>query len=75
MTPGRSVENALLAGPLVLFLLAVLGFPTVLSLVYGFSETGFQTLTAPQFSGLKNFRDATADPTFWQAAWFSLRFG
>jgi multiple sugar transport system permease protein len=75
MTPGRSVENAILAGPLVLFLLAILGFPTVLSLVYGFSETNFQTLTTPQFSGLKNFRDVTADPTFWQAAWFSLRFG
>jgi hypothetical protein len=75
MTPGRSVENAILAGPLVLFLLAILGFPTVLSLVYGFSDTSFQTLTTPQFSGLKNFRDVTADPTFWQAAWFSLRFG
>ena len=75
MTPGRSFENAILAGPLVLVLLAILGFPTVLSLVYGFSETSFQTLTTPQFSGLRNFRDVTADPTFWQAAWFSLRFG
>lgn len=75
MTPRRSTENAILAAPIVLFLLAILGFPTVLSLVYGFSETSFETLTSPQFSGLTNFRDVLADPTFWQAAWFSLRFG
>jgi multiple sugar transport system permease protein len=71
----RTRENAILAAPLVLFLLAILGFPTLLSVVYGFSETGFATLTSPEFSGLKNFRDVTADPAFWQAAWFSLRFG
>ena len=72
---GRSTENALLAGPMVLFLLAILGFPTVLSLVYGFSETSFETLASPQFTGVSNFRDVAVDPTFWQAAWFSLRFG
>lgn len=75
MTPGRTTENAILAGPLVLFLLAVLGFPAALSLLYGFSDTSFETLTSPEFSGLKNFRDVAADPTFWLAAWFSLRFG
>jgi multiple sugar transport system permease protein len=75
MTPARTTENAILAGPLVLFLLAILGFPAALSLVYGFSETSFATLTSPSFSGLQNFRDVLADPTFWQAAWFSLRFG
>lgn len=75
MTQRQTTENAILAAPLVLFLLVILGFPTVLSLVYGFSETSFQTLTSPEFSGLKNFRDVIADTTFWQAAWFSLRFG
>ncbi|MFO1203095.1 MAG: sugar ABC transporter permease [Tabrizicola sp.] len=75
MTPRRSTENAILAAPFVLFLLAILGFPTLLSLIYGFSETSFETLTSPSFSGLKNFRDVLSDPTFWQAAWFSLRFG
>jgi multiple sugar transport system permease protein len=75
MTQRQTTENTILAMPLVLFLLAILGFPTVLSLVYGFSETSFQTLTSPEFSGLKNFRDVIADTTFWQAAWFSLRFG
>lgn len=73
MTERR--ENAILAAPLVLFLLAILGFPTILSLVYGLSETRFETLSQPQFRGLGNFRDVLADPTFWQAAWFSLRFG
>lgn len=74
MTPRR-YENAILTGPLVLFLLAILGFPVILSLIYGVSETTFQTLTSPQFSGMQNFRDVAADAGFWQAAWFSLRFG
>lgn len=75
MASQRRIENTVLAGPLVLFLLAILGFPVILSLVYGVSETSFETLTSPQFSGLQNFRDVTADASFWQAAWFSLRFG
>lgn len=72
---GARRENAVLAAPLVLFLLAVLGFPVVLSLIYGVSETTFQTLRAPRFSGLDNFRAVLADDSFWRAAWFSLRFG
>ena len=72
---NNRVENAILASPAVLFLLAILGFPVILSLVYGLSETSFQTLRSPQFSGLNNFRDVIADDAFWQAAWFSLRFG
>jgi multiple sugar transport system permease protein len=68
-------ENAVLAAPLVLFLLAILGFPVVLSIVYGLSETTFQTLRSPSFTGLDNFARVMADDRFWQAAWFSLRFG
>ncbi len=75
MAPTRATENAILAAPMVLFLLAILGFPVVLSLIYGLSETTFETLTDPSFNGLENFRAVTADATFWQAAWFSLRFG
>lgn len=75
MTKSSRVESAILASPTVLFLLAVLGFPVILSLVYGFSETTFQTLGSPTFSGLENFRLVIADDTFWNAAWFSLRFG
>ena len=75
MATKKQIESAVLASPTVLFLLAILGFPVILSLVYGFSETSFQTLTSPKFSGLNNFREVVADKTFWQAAWFSLRFG
>ncbi len=67
-------ENSILAAPLVLFLLALLGFPVVLSLVYGFSETGFTTLASPRFNGLENFQTVLTDPAFWKAVWFSLRF-
>jgi len=75
MAKKYKLENAVLASPTALFLLAILGFPVILSVVYGFSETSFETLRSPEFSGLKNFRDVTTDDTFWQAAWFSFRFG
>ncbi len=75
MAARHRIENPVLAAPLVLFLLAVLGFPVVLSLIYGFSDTGFETLGAPVFNGLDNFRAVLGDASFWQAAWFSLRFG
>lgn len=75
MSARRRRENVALAAPLVLFLLAILGFPVILSVVYGFSQTTFQTLMSPEFTGLNNFRRVLADDAFWQAAWFSLRFG
>ncbi|WP_026480532.1 carbohydrate ABC transporter permease [Ahrensia sp. 13_GOM-1096m] len=75
MANNKFSESTLLASPAILFLLAILGFPVILSLVYAFSETTFQTLTSPKFSGLSNFRDVIEDATFWKAAWFSLRFG
>lgn len=75
MTADLRRQNAVLAAPLVLFLLAILGFPAVLSLIYGFSSATFQTLTSPEFAGLDNFRKVLADQMFWRAAWFSLRFG
>lgn len=70
-----TVENRILAAPLVLFMLAILGFPAVLSVIYAFSSTTFETLTTPEFSGLANFRTVIGDTDFWRAAWFSLRFG
>lgn len=75
MQTAERRENAVLAAPLVLFLLAILGFPVILSLIYGFSETSFTTLTAPRYTGLDNFRRVLADDDFWAAASFSLRFG
>lgn len=75
MTSNHKLENAVLASPLVLFLLAMLGFPVILSVIYGFSETRFETLSQPAYNGLQNFRQVAADASFWQAAGFSLRFG
>jgi multiple sugar transport system permease protein len=75
MAKRNRIESVILASPTIIFLLAVLGFPVILSLVYGFSETTFQTLYSPSFSGLENFREVIADDTFWNAAWFSLKFG
>ena len=75
MTSRLTLENRILAAPLVIFLLALLGFPVVLSLIYGFSRTSFETLSSPEFNGLENFAAVLADGNFWGAAWFSLKFG
>jgi multiple sugar transport system permease protein len=72
--PGRR-DWALLATPLVLFLLLFLGFPTVVDLIYSLSRVSFETLRSPTLSGAENYAAALTDPGFWSAAWFSLRFG
>lgn len=61
--------------PLVLFLVAFLGFPAAVNLVYAVSEVSFETLRSPEFTGLANLRAVLSDPDFWGAASFSLRFG
>lgn len=61
--------------PLVLFLLAFLGFPAVLDLVYSVSDVSFETLRAPRLVGLENYSAVLADADFWGALSFSLRFG
>ena len=68
MTSRAKIENPVLAAPMVLFLLLLLGFPVVLSLVYGFSAVSFETLQSPQFNGLANFRTVIADDGFWAAS-------
>lgn len=73
MTPRT--ETRILATPLVLFLLALLGFPTILNLVYSLSEVSFETLRAPRIEGFGNFADVLGDGAFWGSLWFSLRFG
>lgn len=60
---------------MILFLLAFLGLPTLVNLVYSVSEVSFETLRAPRIAGLQNYAEALGDPGFWRAAWFSLRFG
>lgn len=60
---------------MILFLLAFLGLPTIVNLVYSVSEVGFETLRSPRSAGFGNYAEALGDPGFWRAAWFSLRFG
>lgn len=71
----RRREWMVLASPLVIFLLIFLGFPTIVDVVYSLSEVTFQTLRHPHLSGFANYGAVVADPGFWSAVWFSLRFG
>ncbi|MCX5479959.1 sugar ABC transporter permease [Kaistia geumhonensis] len=69
------LQGRVLITPLTAFLIALLGFPLLLDLVYSVSRVGFENIRAPELSGLGNYAKALADPEFWAAAWFSLRFG
>ncbi len=75
MLAANKYENPILLAPMVLFLLAFLGFPAVVDIIYSFSEITFETLRAPKLSGIGNYQKVLADPEFWQAAGFSLKFG
>jgi multiple sugar transport system permease protein len=68
-------EFRLLTIPLVVFLLVFLGFPAIVNLVYSVSEVTFETLRSPEITGFGNFAAVWNDAAFWQASWFSLRFG
>lgn len=67
-------QNPILASPIVIFLLLLLGFPILLNIFYSFSQVGFANLRSPDLQGLDNYRAVMADPRFWQATWFSMRF-
>ena len=70
-----SSEFRLLALPVVLFLLVFLGFPAIVNLVYSVSEVSFESLRHPEITGFSNFAAVWNDSSFWQASWFSFRFG
>ncbi|MDX0539266.1 ABC transporter permease subunit [Sinorhizobium medicae] len=74
MTPQQR-EGRFLLAPLVAFLLVFLSFPALVDIVYSLSDVTFQTMRAPEIAGLRNFSAVLADPEFWAACWFSLRFG
>lgn len=61
--------------PMVAFLLLFLGFPAAVNLLYSVSTVSFETLRNPTLSGLGNYIVVLQEPTFWQAVWFSTRFG
>lgn len=68
-------QGMVLAAPMVLFLLAFLGFPAIADIYYSFSEISFETLRSPRLSGVQNYQQVLADEEFWDAAAFSLKFG
>jgi multiple sugar transport system permease protein len=74
VTMTQRTEWAVLATPMVAFLLLFLGLPTILNLIYSVSEVRFETLKSPTLTGLQNYAAALADPAFWRATWFSTRF-
>jgi multiple sugar transport system permease protein len=75
MELARRPEWRLLTTPLVGFLLLFLGFPALVNLLYSISTVTFETLRSPTISGFGNYFAVLFDPEFWQASWFSLRFG
>jgi multiple sugar transport system permease protein len=64
----------ILIAPLVLFVVAMLGYPFVANLIYSLSDVSFQTLRTPRLEGFTNYLETLRDPSFWSALWFSLRF-
>lgn len=64
---------ALFMSPAVLYIVALVGFPFILAIVYAFTDisTGNPEL---EFVGLETFRRVLADPVFREALWNTLRF-
>ena len=52
MASVAAPEACLLLGPLILFLMLLLGFPAVANLVYSLSKVTFATIRAPEWLGL-----------------------
>lgn len=67
-------DGLVLIAPLTIFLLAMLGVPLLIDIVYALSRVTFETLRRPQFDGIGNFVAVLKDGGFWQAMGFSLRF-
>lgn len=64
----------ILIAPLVLFIVATLGYPFVANIIYSLSDVSFQTLRNPKLEGFTNYLETLRDAAFWSALWFSLRF-
>ncbi|HLT28379.1 MAG TPA: sugar ABC transporter permease [Zeimonas sp.] len=62
-----------LLAPAVLYIVALVGFPFLLAIVYSMSDVTVGT-TALDFVGLRNFRRVLDDPTFWSSVRNALVF-
>lgn len=65
MLNGDKATKWILAGPLIVFLLAFMLYPTVYSLYISFTD--YIMRGAPDFVGLDNYRRLLHDPVFWSA--------
>lgn len=72
---GRGPKTPyLLLAPLLLLILALLGYPLLTNVIYSFSAVTFENLRSPVWSGLENYAAVLRDGAFWDALGFSLRF-
>lgn len=71
---GSHYENPILATPIVVFLLVLLGFPSLLNIIFSFSDVGFSNIRNPRIQGFENYLNVFKDPLFWQATGFSVKF-
>lgn len=67
-------DGFVLIAPLTLFLLAMLGLPFAIDVIYAVSRVTFETIRHPQIEGFGNFTAVLKDSAFWQAMGFSLHF-
>lgn len=72
--PPQGRLMRLLPVPLILFLLATLGFPLLANVYYSVTNLTFENLRHPAFNGLRNYADVLGDPIFWGALGFSFKF-
>ncbi len=68
-------EKLLLLLPLTVFTVIFLAIPFAIDIVYSVSDVKFETLRDINITGVGNYQKVANDPEFWQAGWFSLRFG
>ena len=72
---SHAADGRWLVAPVTLFLLALLALPLAIDLIYAVSHVTFETLREPAFIGPGNFATVLQQARFWQALWFSARFG
>jgi len=58
--------GALLLGPAVVYIVALVGFPFLLGVFYSFSDASVGS-TSLHFMGLQNYAAIMEDPTFWRS--------
>ena len=74
MASQRVIQSWLLQSGVWVILLALMGIPFLVNLIYSLSEFKFETLLSPTISGWDNYVRVLQDSEFRDALWFSFRF-